>query len=172
MGTVLCSLIAFIIYFFTSVNSTEWSRGEYWIGFVVFVVGAFVSIIIGFGIARFLSLFFSISLEKVEEKSGELGGLERESSLTGSFFLGCGNIGTERRYFFYRKKGKGYVPESVIVSDKVSFFEQEKPEDKPCLQVYRKEMKSGWGQFFAISSLEEEHRFYIPKGSIKTDYKL
>lgn len=141
--------------------------------FIAFlVIGSIVTLIIGIIIARFIGLFIPEEFSKIPYLTADLGYLERDSKLTGSFCLGSGSINQYPYYFYYEKnEDGGYVPKQLAAGDNVVFFENKDTTTLPHVKVFTKEFTTKWLDWFAISSTEKKYEFHIPEGSIKAEYK-
>jgi hypothetical protein len=83
--------------------------------------------------------------------------IERETSLSGSFFLGTGSIDSVEYFFTWQDRGDGGMILVKIRRTEAVIFESD---EKPHLERWREE--NGYGVY----------RFYVPKGTVLREFKL
>ncbi len=110
----------------------------------------------------------------IEEKV-EIVSLERGSSMSGSFFLGIGGMGSSQKYYFYRKLKDGtFLLDSVDAENTPLQESNEKP---VLVKIKRKwgECKNalyctkGKGE---ISHFAKSYKLIVPKGTILREFKV
>ena len=122
--------------------------------------------ILGLGIAFALPM----KTESVQT-TYNLEALKDNGSISGSFFLGSGQIDGEMKYIYYYEED-GYYKMGDIDNDKAKI---KYVDGDPYIEEYKLKAKEGaFINYFAFDNLPEytEYIIYIPKGSIKRDYKL
>ncbi len=96
------------------------------------------------------------------------------NSLSGSFFLGSGNVDGGPVYLYYCKKEVGYTAHTIDVRDawiieKVGPNEQFK---EPVVRVNKSVRDSNFWSTFIIDDQKFKTEFYIPPGTVKQDYNV
>lgn len=135
---------------------------------------SFVEVIVSLGvviIAAFFGLMFAFMLPaetEVKTYQYKIVSLKDNSSMTGNFFLGSGNIDGTMNYVFYTEKNGTYklnildYKEASIRYDSI-----------PRVEEYRTQMKvNGVVNYFAIDDYSSTYIIYIPEGSIKQNFTL
>jgi len=133
--------------------------------FLVLIVVVFAG---SFAVGLLISNAFDRHWVKTEEI--ELVSLRNSDGLHGTFFLGCGAIGTEQFYFYYQKWGEGYKPGKVQVGNREFVYEQTR--GNGILRVYTYQFVNPNHRWYAIDWPSQKHEFYIPVGSLKKNFSL
>lgn len=98
--------------------------------------------------------------------SANLAVLQDTSTVSGSFFLGSGYIEETPSFFYYQKNGNEYTLEHYDASRAVVIETDGNPHVE-----YQKAV--GDNELWGIPVSEQEQvRFYVPKGSVVSNYSL
>jgi hypothetical protein len=110
----------------------------------------------------------SSELVKIREDNIEC--LADNSSVSGSFFLGCGNIEGEMKYVFYCRQGDLYRMYQADY-DKATIKYSSAP---PKVTIYEIRPKDEFKNYFGLGSDwgNKQYEFLIPKGSIRNNFVL
>jgi len=137
-----------------------------------------LSIALGILISMIIVLLLSIipitvanSLETVkadETSSKEIYALKDDGNLSGSFFLGCGQINNDMYYVYLVSDNDGYKIEQIYCDD-VTIVETNK---QPRIIEYKKKYKNESIKLWIPEPLTSKIVIEIPKGSIKYDFKV
>ena len=87
------------------------------------------------------------------------------SGFSGSFFLGCGTIGTEDYFYTYIKRGKGFNLKKYRASICTIY---EDGNNNPYIRIWYKEV-------YDVPELDRTYLkidFHVPKGTIVREFKL
>ncbi len=91
--------------------------------------------------------------------------VNRESKISGSFFLGCGTVGQTSYYYYYEKIGKDTyilgkqpVSETIIVEDGGAYL---------LSRIEKQDDKWGYGCERTVSK-----ELHVPKGTIIKEFRL
>lgn len=100
--------------------------------------------------------------------------IKSDSGISGSFFLGCGNIGSDVYYYMYLDKGNNKYNLFKLQAENSTIIESD---EKPHIIKYRKIAKPN--KFNKYTEFMNEERkgtqFYeivVPRGTIVTNFKL
>jgi len=97
------------------------------------------------------------------------------SGIHGSFFLGCGTIGSDRYYVYYEKQSNGSYKQKRISVDDAAIIEEENCKPRIHWEGMRY-LCTSWfmPKRFASTSgeFETEKLIYVPKGTIIQTFKL
>jgi hypothetical protein len=146
-------------------------ENSYWDWLIILinaVVGAFIGAVIGAFVAWALPQSYT-----TEKYSAKLFSLSDNASVSGSFFLGCGQVNGVMQYSFYLQK-----TDTTYKMYQVDYYEaaiKYCTDSIPYVNITQKYLsKSLWNQF-AIDKCSESYATYVfevPKGSIKNSYEL
>lgn len=138
------------------------------IGAIVFMV----SLIPGWIFSAIISAFFH--KEEVLKEDSEVVNLSGKSSMSGSFFLACGDFGEKGQYHFYRKlQSGGFVGEELPISADITIFETTEHGGK--FRKYVQCFTHPYAAWFVWDVEDDEnprYEFDIPKGGIRREITL
>jgi len=124
-----------------------------------------------FGLITGFITAFSIPTEKIVVTDVyQLESLSDNSGISGSFFLGSVIIDGIMKYSYYLKSGDEYYLRQTNVNNSVIKYS----DTKTTLEIERIKQSDYWLNYFSLSIKEQNQKyiFYIPKGSIKSQYNL
>lgn len=130
---------------------------------------------IGFLFGVMITMLVSASLwdtdyEVLERTETELVALQDGLGIEGTFFLGCGGIGTDMNYYYYYKTETGGFKQG---SSNPSRTEVHYVDGTPKLVTLKRMFpKDNWKRSWLISSGFETVHLQVPEGTIKTGYNL
>ena len=132
----------------------------------------------GFFGACFGSLFgliisFAIPTEVLKEETPEirqLVSLQDGSSVSGSFFLGCGSVEGTMKYTYYYEVEKDLFKMGRIDYSKALI----KYDSTAYLETFRYVQTDYWLNWFSIDikQIKPQYIFHVPEGTIKNNYNL
>ena len=122
------------------------------------------------GIAVALIVGAAVPKHWTEGETIKLVSLRSGDSVSGSFFLGTGSIGTTQYYFYYKEAGRGYQPGRVEVADNVTIFEEKRQAGE--LKVYTSKFVNPSLEWVALNVEHHKYEFIIPEGSLKKNFVL
>ena len=144
--------------------------GEIFNSICLFIFCEFLAII--FSIAIYIgcggivgSFFEPVSYTQTETP---LIALKDNSTINGSFFLGCGNIGTETQYSYAVDTEFG-IEIKTLSTDKKIYFKYD--EGAPAL-ITSKPVYSILAEWLSAPCYDPIYTFRIPEGSIINEYKV
>ena len=157
-------MIVSIMYYLFEIR--QWGFNSYDVGIL------FLLVIPTLLTAFLLSMLIGAACDKEykEYEKIELVCLNDNINPAGSFFVGCGQIGSELKYFYYHKTIDGGKKNDNISADSTTIFEDENT--KPFLIKKQPQFKSHIANWFAINMSEDKNILHIPKNSINTNYTL
>ena len=134
-----------------------------------FLFGTFGGMIISFILpAKTHDVTQTIYLETLSDNTGVP---------SGSFFLGCGTIGSKSQYSYYVKKDTAFFLESIDAKGVPIIFIEDG--SRPRIEFERNQMiKEGepgftiWNDWASDSDEDGPKRIYVPRGTIKNAYTL
>ena len=139
-----------------------------------FMAGLFVIFFIIFAIFGLFLTAAALHAPQYEERTfttdTRIYSLRTESSLSGSFFLGCGSIEGTLSYIYYADAGNGGMLLKTIPSAGVVIYQDEA--DNPYLRTFTTSdvnVKTGEREY-SIFDLKQ-HEIHIPPGSVIQEYK-
>lgn len=127
--------------------------------------------IIGVLIGVFSGLFLAVFIDAemvIKEDVYEIEVLNDNQSVSGSFFIGSGQIEGKMKYVFY-SKDKNKFKLNQVDYDKA---EIEYTSGTPVVIKYSKEYTNSFKNNFAIDLWESTYLFKIPSGSINNEFSL
>lgn len=137
--------------------------------YVIFIICAVFGLIIGACFGVFIALALPAKTELVKTESYKIEAMQDNTSIKGSFVLGCGTIEGESVYTYYYED-KGFYKLGKVKCEKALICYSDS-----CLKVEHfetKDKKDAFINYFAINATEHKYIFYIPKGSIKQNFTL
>lgn len=173
-------MIWFFISFLISTGITVWfiwdtffpypSFVEILTSFFMFLGGEFLSIafscIITFTVGCLIGCFFEpVSYTQTETP---LIALKDNSTINGSFFLGCGSVGSETQYSYAVNTEFGIEIKTLPADEKIYF---KYDEGTPAL-ITSKPVYSTLAEWISIPDDPTIYTFRIPKGSIINEYEI
>ena len=133
--------------------------GEFFFLIASSIIGGIIGGIIGFAIALAIPPVYV-----VEKTTHNLEALQDNSAVSGSFFLGSGNINGDIIYTYYYENNDSFKLNQVEAKDaKIKYTE-----GTPKVEVLKYVNKNQ----FALRKDYFEYIFYVPKNSIKQSYSL
>lgn len=123
--------------------------------------------IIYFCLMFFVSMFPETEEFLQEEK--EIYALKDNNAVSGNFFLASGNISEEPYYFFIEGTERGKIMNKISVDN--SYLNE--GAYKPHIKVYgHRYISDVWNWMFAEAWGTEVYEFYIPEGTVTTDFNV
>jgi hypothetical protein len=163
MGLILIGMILGMARGIYSAHENHWSDLSDYVAFSI--LGALLSFCI------VLPISFMLPMDTYDKKySLNIETLQDNNSVSGSFFLGCGQIEGKMKYVFYHEVNGLYRMNQIdydLVQIKYS-------DGKPKVNVTENELTKSWINFFALD-FDIGLKTYIievPKGTIKNNYNL
>ncbi len=175
---IVIALLVYYVYLFIGFAKSYATYGWDTIGFLIvcLILGIVVALITGVIIAVLLGRLIPQKIHEEADDVFDIGALERGANTEGRFFLGIGAIKEEVFYFFYQRNDDGgYVPKRLSIAENITFYEDETEEDANIpaqMQIFTKSFVWEWAEYVFLPSPGNYYKFYIPKGSIKSEYKL
>jgi hypothetical protein len=167
--TVITILIAVLIWegvcarwYVRKVDATECALAATFGGAIVFAVTVMVATGLGAIAPKQTVLSFTYPLVA----------LRSQDAVSGSFFLGSGQIGSDLYYSWYEgMQDGGLVPHRIIASTRTRIYEE--ATSAPELRVYVDVLREGWWRRFVLDQDQEQTiTFHIPIGSVKRGFSL
>lgn len=138
-----------------------------------YIVDIFLAGIIGTLIGGLIGLVIALALPaktEIVKTTYNLEALQDNNGVSGSFFLGSGQIEGKMKYVFYYEKDGFYKLEQVDYEEVKVKYSDEKPKAE---RFNRKYVKDAFINNFAIGCNHyQEYIIYVPKGTIKQNYTL
>jgi len=150
MAVILLSAVAYAIF-------DESEDAAIFTGIILFIASIFTLVFIGSKVPQHWEI----------QKRSELVALQDNINSEGSFFLGSGSVEGELKYYFYERKGEGFVANSIH-SDGVILLES----DEAAYEQWLKKDDKWWYWIFVLSGSEQKTIIKIPKGTILNNYNL
>jgi hypothetical protein len=109
---------------------------------------------------------------EIDHQSGELISITRDQSISGSFFLGCGSIGSSSYYVFYQKNGNGGYRLEKIRTNNADIYMSNDETPRWGRSYHGKNL--GWWVVPWKMQRRVGQRYYIfvPEGTIIQDFRL
>ena len=132
-----------------------------------------------FGIVK--GYYLCKTIEKIYTvETRQLVAVQDNVGIQGKFFLGCGEINSDVVYFvYYYKTADGIIKFDKILADQIEIIEEDRSDGvmEKRLKTRRRVLKDKkfFSRLFFIdigASITVHYRFYIPKGSVITNYRL
>lgn len=146
-----------------------WFVGDLWILDGTFFVG---SIILGAIMGLFVAFIIGEGHKDETITIVQLAALQTSDAISGSFFLGCGQIGTTPYYVYYKKlEDGGYqYRRKEADTDAVSVYEEERRNG--VLEEYSYRPPIWMWVWLAFWEDKMVYKFRIPNGSIRKEFTL
>lgn len=138
-------------------------------GLIFYIVNSIVGIVLGVMLG--LIIAFCLPMETTyRQETYNIVSLQDNSSVSGSFFIGCGNIEGEMCYVFYTEEDGAFQLNQVSYHKAKIKYTDEKPTITK-YTIIATDNKINW---FALDSDIGNKSFLIevPSGTIKTNYTL
>ena len=176
---ITCFVVFFIItgllYLANEENHANSILGWIWEGICCIFTASFGSLFFGGLLGALICSIGRSDLEREEKvyQSYNLVALDTNEDINGSysnaFCVGSGHIGEDLYYHFYYNTLQGIKYKKVIAED--CFIIE--TGDKPSYKIYGKYYKKVESVFYQAGVIEETRKvLYIPKGTIKSNYKV
>lgn len=138
----------------------------YWDGvlppfFATLIFGGIVALVINIGVSGALA-------SEAVTTTNNLTTLQDGSQTTGTFFLGSGYVDGKQVFSYYEKRGGAYYLESIDAEHAKVVESSGQPRvEHTCDQT-----TSVWISVFSTCWNNYDYTFYVPKGSVVTNYTL
>jgi len=143
-----------------------------WVEFSIFSASlSFVAFVISLVFAIASSAITSCQYKAGEKKHYyDIVSLRNDSAISGSFFLGCGNIRGSEYYYCFKKKDDGSFRRVNISTSDSSIFENDKvsPRVEWTEYTYKKKWwyRSGLNYFDRCATTNSEYTIIVPRGTV------
>jgi len=165
MWTIIIGLFLGLIASIVIVFKTEGKYADFsdyfFHGFIGLIISGVISSVIAF------SLPVKLQAEVCEV---EIVTLQDNSQTTGRFFLGSGFINGTMKYVFYYKYKESYIMHMVDYSSAEIIITDKTPYLKQISYMRTKDFINNFS--FDFEYPETEFIFYVPKGTISSNYSL
>lgn len=135
--------------------------------FGTIIMAALAACILMLSSSMVCSLFAEIEYTVAETK--EITALNDNSTASGYFFLGSGQVDEEMKYFFVEETEKGKHVDSVSAKNA---YVIESNSETPRIELLRPDFKNKGLWWIAFPMQDPEYRIYIPEDSITTDFNV
>ena len=98
--------------------------------------------------------------------------LKDNNSLGGSFFIGSGSIGSVTYYHFMYEAQRGKVIDKLTSEDEIYFNDNDSINPRLEKHILYPKNYRNMEYWYLVSPTKIYWKFYIPKGSINTQYKI
>lgn len=146
------------------------SFGDILTSFFVFLAGEFVSMICSFIITLAVGCLIGCFFEPVSYTQTEtpLIALKDNSTINGSFFLGCGSVGSKTQYSYAVDTEFGIEIKTLSTDEKIYF---KYDEGTPAL-ITSEPVYSTLAEWISIPYDNPIYTFRIPEGSVINEYEI
>lgn len=101
--------------------------------------------------------------------------MRSSQSISGSFFLGCGQFGEKENYVYFSKDQNGGMRRSSVPVNSSSIYQQDKSKT-PCVHIIkiRKKAPDWLGYGFRRHNMphSERYEFFVPEGTVVETFKV
>lgn len=132
------------------------------------VLGGAIAILVIMIGSAFATAYADTNLSEQPTSTTYLYALQDNSTASGSFFLGSGNIDGEQKYVYMAKTKNGYRMGSIPAED--CYINESA--DKPKIEQYKNGYKSKFFRNNLFFLGDDSYKIYIPKGSIKYNFEV
>ncbi len=164
MITIYLTIAVFITIFYINDIYDHWEH-NFWRFVSNLLTGISVGFIVGFLVTIMLPAETEVNIYNYDIET-----LQDNNSVNGEFFLGSGSVEGKMKYVFYYKTNGGFKMKQIDYEDAIIKYS----ETRRGVIEHREEMISdSWINNFAYD-LEKviEYEIYVPKGTIRSNYKL
>lgn len=118
------------------------------------------------------SMLFFFKPLYVPGKQYQLVAIRDTQSIQGHFFLGCGQIGSDTYFFFYKQNADGsFTPDRIATGGRVAVFEEERKD--AVLTIMKPKFAWDWIYLFSLFALEDDrYKFQVPTGTIRRGFSM
>tara|TARA_R110002020_G_scaffold381847_1_gene592758 strand:+ start:189 stop:692 length:504 start_codon:yes stop_codon:yes gene_type:complete len=164
MITIYLTIAVFITIFYVSDIYCHWEH-NFWRVFANSLTGIVVGFLVGFTITFILPAETEVNIYNYDIET-----LQDNSSVSGDFFLGSGNIEGNMKYVFYYKTNGGFKMKQIDYDDVIIKYSETRKE----VIEHKEEMVSdSWINNFAYdASTVLEYEVFVPKGTIRSNFNL
>lgn len=166
MWTIIIFLILFAaISIITSINTYD----DFTEGFVRFIG----YVILGCGIGFIVTL--ALPSKMIEKQSSySIMNIADRNSVTGDFFIGCGNIDGKMKYtFYYAQDSNTFAMHQVDYTDAVIKYSDSTQTPHVVVYTTLDDPNYFWNKFsYDTDYGKKRYIFYVPKGTIRNNYTL
>lgn len=137
---------------------------------ISFLLTIFSSLIITFVFGATIIGIYSLNVDKHEEENHYLyiSSINRNSEISGSFFLGTGSVDEKNYYYFYYKSRYGYKLDKITVKNSyIVETKHKKPEIVKVVDTYNQDVF-----IKLLDSNVKRYLIYVPENTIIKDFKL
>jgi len=157
----IIGLIIAIVSIFDGFDYIEDIITYFFTGILGAIFGGLIGLVIAFALP---------AKTEIVKTTYNLEALQDNNSVTGSFFLGSGQIEGKMKYVFYYERDGFYKLEQADYEEVKVKYSNEKPKAE---RFNRKNVKDAFINNFAIDcNCYQEYIIYVPKGTIKQNYTL
>jgi len=165
-------MIIFVICVLLCIGGMLYEFSDFGLDLGDVIMSTILGSIIGGAIYLFISLFimFGLPTETITYNT-DIYALRDNTSVTGSFFLGSGNVDSTMKYYYLTKSENGVTMNNINASSVIiveSF-------DKPHLEIQKTRIIDGfWKNQVAFNDIEPiiKTKIYIPKDSIEYGFSV
>ncbi len=130
------------------------------------VIGAFMGAMVGAMIASVIGAF-APTTDKISSET-KLIAFKDGSSVTGSFFLGCGSVGGKDVYMYYYQRADGGIVRGRVDADRAVIFEENRADG--VLEARTQTLTHPW-ELWALPDTEPHYQLRVPKGTVIRQFK-
>lgn len=147
------------------------SWGMNFIDWVMLVFTSAFSGVLGFIVGILFALSLPAQMIETENARVELLCLQDNQSVQGRFFLGSGYMEGKPCYNFYQANERGGKVLVQVQADKVEVYDNLETGKPYCIE-YKTKPTDAFVNNFAIDETKTRYEIYVPKGTIKENFKL
>lgn len=139
------------------------------------LIGIFLGCCLGLCIGSLISLIFGsflissdFSLEKNIEYKKPVYSVVDNSGVDGSFFLGCGKVDSELKYYYVVKEDLGEKIKSVYADNTYI----KKTDGQPVIKKYSYDFENKWHRWLGVCWKDDVYILEVPDDTVKYEYNV
>jgi hypothetical protein len=153
----------------------EWAMTDGAIEFIGSFVfgGVFTLFVAGLCAGAAVLIGLAFDTHSVEISRSKLVSIRDKDGISGTFFLGTGQIGSDQYYFYYeQRQDGGFRPGKVKSNDGVRVYEEARQDAE--LVTFTWELNKSWAKWVAlpINRGGYVYDFHVPQGTIRTGFTM
>ena len=160
---LVCGIVG-VIWSYVELNKGE-KEFCVFVGVLSGLGGAIISLVLGAVLAGFMGM------TEVKVSGAEIASFVDSSSVSGSFFLGCGTIRESNHYFVYEVASDGGIEQNHFDVERTKLYESNDLKEMGRVEKYKNVLTCDPKGLFFLRPDTFYYKIYVPKGTIIRQFR-